>query len=403
MTNTTIPNVLYPVANAYAFSNPFVDQFSTRDPGPNDTNYPIQKKWLNTATGQLFELQNFVSSNGLITANWIMLGSTGMTETLTGNSGGAVPATANNINVVGDGIYITTVGSPGTSTLTIEPAGGLTTLYTEDTGTATPMAGNLNVVGGTGVATVGSGNTITINAAGSVPLTFVEDSGSATPASNSLTIAGGTGITTSGAGHTVTIALSSSGGAIESVNVDAHTGPGTNPVVPASNAITITGGQVAASTTTNVIRTDSLAANTFTIEVQRSQAVASTTIGDNGVSHFNSANFTVDANGFVSAQPLALNYTNVNHAASPYTVLSTDYYISVDTSGGVVTLNFPNAPTAKQLWIVKDRTGSSATSNITITTPGGTVTFDGLTSYIMNSNYQAINLLANTTPTYEVY
>lgn len=362
MTNTTIPNVLYPVANAYASDSAFVDQFATRNPTVNDVNYPIQKKWLNTATGQLYELQNFTSSNGIVSANWILIGSTGLAETLTGNSGGAVPATSNNIDVVGDGTYIKTVGTPGTSTLTIEPAGGLTTIYTEDgPTTATAMAGNLNVLGGSGITTHGSGNTITIS-------------------------------------------LTGGGEAIDSIEVDAFTGPGTNPVVPTvAGLVTVTGGQVAAGTTTNVIRTDSLAANTYTIQVQRAQAVASSTIGDNGVAHFNSADFTVDANGFVSILGQSLNYTNVNHAASPYTVLATDYYISVDCSAGVVTLNFPNAPTAKQIWIVKDRTGNAATNNITLTTPGGTVTFDGLTSYIMNSNYQAINLLANGTPNYEIY
>lgn len=107
----------------------------------------------------------------------------------------------------------------------------------------------------------------------------------------------------------------------------------------------------------------------------------------------------------ISADTVAqsVNYISVNHAASPYTVLSTDFYISVDCSAGVVTLNFPNAPTANRIWVVKDRTGSAATNNITLKTPGGTVTVDGLTSYIMNSNYQAVNLLANATPTYEVY
>lgn len=39
-------------------------------------------------------------------------------QTLTGNSGGAVPPSANNINVVGTGAVVVT-GSPGTSTLTI--------------------------------------------------------------------------------------------------------------------------------------------------------------------------------------------------------------------------------------------------------------------------------------------
>lgn len=451
--NTTIPNVLYPVANAGASDNAFVDVFNTRDPTVNDVQYPVQKKWLNTSTNGLWELLSFVSSAGVVTANWQKIASgVATTETLTGNSGGAVPPTANNINVLGDGTFITTVGTPGTSTLTIEPAGGLATVYTENTGTAVPSGGNLNIVGGTGV-------------------------------------------TTTGAGNTVTISLTGSGGAVESFQVDAHTAPGTNPVLPtAGGLVTVTGGQVAAGTTTNVIRTDSLAANTYTIEVQRSQAVASSTVGDNGVSHFSSNQFAVDGNGFVTlaggsgppildfivqtgtspvvpssgavtfngavvsagthpvrtdgtgantmalevqisqaiastdatkiglsafdsaffsvdangfvtaATPvLGIAYTNVNHAASPYTVLSTDYYISVDCSGGTVTLNFPNAPTAKRLWVIKDRTGSASTNNITLTTPGGTVTFDGLTSYIMNSNYQAINLLANATPTYEVY
>lgn len=88
---------------------------------------------------------------------------------------------------------------------------------------------------------------------------------------------------------------------IAKVMVDTFTGPGTNPVLPDSTGkITVTGGQVAAGTTANVIQTDSLAANTYTIQIQRSQAVASSTVGDNGVSHFNSTYFTVDGNGFVS-------------------------------------------------------------------------------------------------------
>lgn len=43
--------------------------------------------------------------------------------TLTGNTGGAVPATAGNINVVGDGINVTTSGTPLDSTLTISLTG----------------------------------------------------------------------------------------------------------------------------------------------------------------------------------------------------------------------------------------------------------------------------------------
>ncbi len=50
-------------------------------------------------------------------------GGSGTVVTLTGNSGGAVPPTAGNINVVGSGA-ITVTGNPGTSTLTITDTGG---------------------------------------------------------------------------------------------------------------------------------------------------------------------------------------------------------------------------------------------------------------------------------------
>ena len=88
---------------------------------------------------------------------------------------------------------------------------------------------------------------------------------------------------------------------------------------------------------------------------------------------------------------------------SPYTVLAGDEYLSVDTSAGVVSLLFPNAPTALRTWVVKDRTGTSSTSNISVTTVGGSVTIDGQTTYTIASNYASIQLLANATPTYEVY
>lgn len=192
------------------------------------------------------------------------------------------------------------------------------------------------------------------------------------------------------------------GQAMVGLDVDAVTAPGTDPVLPnSSGIIQVTGAQVVAGSTANVIQSHSYAANQITIEIQRSQSVASSTVGVNGVSHFNNVDFLVDANGFVSLLSSATNYTNVS--TSPYTVLSTDQYLSVDTSSIPITLNFPNAPTFKREWVIKDRTGNAAANNITITTPGGTVTFDGSTTYLINSNYGSVNLIANATPTYEVF
>lgn len=50
--------------------------------------------------------------------------------------------------------------------LTSVSGGGGATSFVEDTGSATPAAGILNVVGGAGIATSGSGNTVTITATG---------------------------------------------------------------------------------------------------------------------------------------------------------------------------------------------------------------------------------------------
>lgn len=97
-----------------------------------------------------------------------------------------------------------------------------------------------------------------------------------------------------------------------------------------------------------------------------------------------------------------LNYTTVNHAATPYTVTATDDYLGVDISGGVVSLLFPNAPSTGRVFYVKDKAGAAATSNISVTTVGGVVTIDGSTTYTMNVNFQAISLIFNGA-SYEVF
>lgn len=86
-------------------------------------------------------------------------------QTLTGNSGGPVPPTGGNINVIGTGV-ITVIGNPGTSTLTITPSGTIASSFPTDAGTATPVGGVLNVFGGTAgrdINTSGAGNTIHVD------------------------------------------------------------------------------------------------------------------------------------------------------------------------------------------------------------------------------------------------
>lgn len=123
------------------------------------------------------------------------------------------------------------------------------------------------------------------------------------------------------------------------------------------------------------------------------------------------ANLTAGANVTITNSPggitisssqslIATAYTSVSPPS--YNVMATDYYISVNSSAGAVTINLPNSPSIDQLFVVKDRTGTSEIHPITITTSGGTVDIDGAVSYQISTAYSAINLLFNGT-NYEVY
>lgn len=88
---------------------------------------------------------------------------------------------------------------------------------------------------------------------------------------------------------------------------------------------------------------------------------------------------------------------NTATTTSPYVVVSTDYIVSMNASGGAKIVHLPNAPTSGRVFVVKDVSGIAATNNITITTVGGVVTIDGATSYVMNVNYQSLMLVFNGT------
>ena len=87
------------------------------------SNFTPGDEWLDTSGNGWWKFVKL--SQGV--ALWEKIGApTGITETLTGNSGGAVdPDSADNINVVGDGTSITIAGNPATHTLTASVIGGI--------------------------------------------------------------------------------------------------------------------------------------------------------------------------------------------------------------------------------------------------------------------------------------
>lgn len=95
------------------------------------------------------------------------------------------------------------------------------------------------------------------------------------------------------------VQLNGGGIAATSFDVQANTAPGTDPVVPtAAGLVTVNGAAVANHSV--VLETRSRAANAYNLEVQYAASAAATDATKSGVAHFDSNDFTVDANGFVT-------------------------------------------------------------------------------------------------------
>lgn len=96
------------------------------------------------------------------------------------------------------------------------------------------------------------------------------------------------------------VQLNGGGIAATAFDVQANTAPGTDPVVPSATGVVIVNGAAVANHSV-VLESRSRAANAYNLEVQYAAAAAATDATKSGVAHFNSAQFSVDANGFVSS------------------------------------------------------------------------------------------------------
>ena len=166
------------------------------------------------------------------------------------------------------------------------------TSYVTNSGTAIPVANVLNVLGqsiasgSTPVHTTGAGNTVTVDVQTSQAIAATDATKIGLAAFNN------TEFTVDANGF---VSLVGGGSSIQKINVQI----GTSPVVPLAGAITFNGTVVSAGT--NPVRTDGTGANTMALEVQLSQALAASDATKVGLANFNSLQFSVDANGFVSA------------------------------------------------------------------------------------------------------
>ncbi len=295
----------------------------------------------------------------------------------------------------GAGVTITNGnGIAGNPIIALSGGGAAVEHLTADSGGQLNPDGsnNFTLAGSGSLATAGAGSTVTFNLTGLTNHAVLVGAGTTTITKIAATANTGAVLqNNSGADPSYSTATYPSTTTINQILYSSATNV-ISGLATANNGVLTTG-------TTGIPVITALASNGQVIIGSGSGApIAATLTPGNGITITNAANSIT-----ISANDAAFAYTNVNHAASPYTVLAGDEYISVDTSGGVVSLLFPNVPTTLRTWVVKDRTGTSSTSNISITSVGGSITIDGQTTYTIASNYGSIQLLANATPTYEVY
>lgn len=175
--------------------------------GPNTMALEVQiSQAIAAADATKIGLCNFDSSSFSVAATgFVTASTTGLLKTLTGDSGGARPPTANNINIIGGTAAagtspVAVAGASSTLTVNVQTSQALASADATKIGLS-----NFNSAGFT-VAATGF-----VSQATSVAQLFTANSGTATPSSNNLNVLGGGGIQTAGSGATLTVAVSGGG------------------------------------------------------------------------------------------------------------------------------------------------------------------------------------------------
>jgi hypothetical protein len=156
---------------------------------------------------------------------------------------------------------------------------------------------------------------------------------------------------------------------------------GTTPIVPAAGIITFNGATVAAGT--NPVRTDGTGASTMALEVQISQAIASTDATKIGLSNFNSAQFTVDANGFVSTSGTGIGNTITGDSGGALSPTAGNWNIlgrsgsKTSGSGSTLTVKSPPFSQVGTSGTSSLNTGEFVTAAVTRTLPASAGLADG--------------------------
>lgn len=263
--------------------------------------------------------------------------------------------------------------------------------------TASNAAGGFSLTSGTGGVTLTNTGALSLQGSGASNITIATGDFSLTDTANSIIITAGEAVadaiqlTTSNAAGGLTASLGTGGliatttGAISLDGQTAShlkvTGAADLTLQSTAGAINVISGEANADSINitsgggmNIVATGAAAKDIIVTNTNGSMTL---TAGENVSDAFNltasgaasGMTLTAGTSGLTFASGQNVKVTSVATAATPYAVLGTDYFITTDTTGGVLTLTLPAAPATGRTLIVYDGAGQAAT--------GGAVTING--------------------------
>lgn len=279
------------------------------------------------------------------------------------------------VSTAGDTVNVASAINTGAQMVNIaNGASGANSTVNILSGVGTAGAGVLALGNNTRVTTIGLGNI-------------------APAAARTITIAGGN----SAQNDTVNILDGNPSANAQTVSILSGTPTGGTQVLNLGNQTTHAIGINIGSGTgaATVAIANGAAANT--VNIATGAAAQSVTVGSTNTSSF--LTLQAGSGGLSLKGGQILPIKNVNNAATPYTLLTTDQFVAVDPTAGVVSITLPAVPVTGRFITVYDATGQAAAHTITIDGNGNNISAGGTSAATktLTTAYQSMNLWFNGT------
>lgn len=222
---------------------------------------------------------------------------------------------------------------------------------------------------------------------------------------NPLSITAGTGISL------IPSPISNKGGSV-SLDSTILTAPfilqtATASLTGAQSLGALTTGLLKNTATTGVLSTATAGTDYAAANILGGLAISGTTISSTAANV--SITITPNGTGAINLSKIAVfsqgQRVAVTSITANYTVLTTDYIVSVGIISSPITITLPASPLSGQFYIIKDRAGGANANNITIKGAVAGDTIDGIsgtTGIVISQAYGTVSLYCNNVNTWSI-